>query len=249
MLWLRYLTQNHEIFTQKIGIFFQNFFCIVRSGVALFSYIWFGMKHPVFQELWKGQSTSIHLSNPPCLILGALPPSGPILTQILHERTKSKQNCLNLGHLRPRYCPLGLRFWHTALIEKSSLWLTFFTGFSIFLQSWSSLKKKKKHSQKNWISISSAPTMRDFSHVNTPLKIRRTGIKTSLKILHEFFIRSLSVKVTLKYVISSRVIQKLSKKCQPMAPNFFFRLISYYCIFDESSKLTGETNLFVNEFR
>ena len=61
-------------------------------------------------------------------------------------------------------------------------------------------------------------------------------------------IKSLSVKVTLKYVISGRVIKKLSKECQPMAPNLFFRLISYCCIFYESSKLTSETNLFVNGF-
>ena len=61
-------------------------------------------------------------------------------------------------------------------------------------------------------------------------------------------IKSLSVKVTLKYVISGRVTKKLSKECQPMAPNLFFRLISYYCIFYESSKLTSETNLFVNGF-
>ena len=39
---------------------------------------------------------------------------------------------------------------------------------------------------------------------------------------------SLSVKVTLKYVISSRGLQKLSKECQPMDPNLFFQLISCY---------------------
>ena len=67
--------------------------------------------------------------------------------------------------------------------------------------------------------------------------------------LPKSLIKSLSVKATLKYVISGRVIQKLFKKCQPMAPNLFFRLMSHYWIFDESSKLTSETNLFVNGFR
>ena len=33
-----------------------------------------------------------------------------------------------------------------------------------------------------------------------------------------------------------------------MAPNLFFRLISYNGIFHGSSKLTGKTNLFVNGF-
>ena len=61
--------------------------------------------------------------------------------------------------------------------------------------------------------------------------------------LNELLMKSLSVTVTLKYVISSRILQKLSKECQLMAPNLFFRLISYYCIFDGSSKLFGETNL------
>ena len=59
---------------------------------------------------------------------------------------------------------------------------------------------------------------------------------------------SLSVKVTLKYVISGRVTQKLSKECQPMAPNLFIRLISYKCIFDGSPKLAGLANLFVYGF-
>ena len=44
------------------------------------------------------------------------------------------------------------------------------------------------------------------------------------------------------------VLQKLSKECQPIAPNLFFWLISCYCIFDGSSKLFGETNLFVKGF-
>ena len=57
--------------------------------------------------------------------------------------------------------------------------------------------------------------------------------------------KSLSVKVTLGYVIPSRVLQKWSKECQPIAPHLFFRLISCYCLLNGSNKLTGETNLFV----
>ena len=34
-----------------------------------------------------------------------------------------------------------------------------------------------------------------------------------------------------------------------LTPNLFFRLISFYCVFDGSSKLTGETNQFVKGFR
>ena len=67
--------------------------------------------------------------------------------------------------------------------------------------------------------------------------------------LYKLLSKSLSVKVALKYVISGRVSQKSFKKCQPMAPNLFFQLKSYFCIFDESSELTSETNLFVNGFR
>ena len=67
--------------------------------------------------------------------------------------------------------------------------------------------------------------------------------------LYKLLKKSLSVKVTLKYVITSRVLQKLSKECQPMAPNLFFRLISCHCIFDVSSKLSSETNLFVKGIR
>ena len=67
--------------------------------------------------------------------------------------------------------------------------------------------------------------------------------------LQILFIKSLSVWVTLEYVISGRVTQKLSKECQPMAPNLFFRLISCHCIFDVSSKLSSETNLFVKGIR
>ena len=66
--------------------------------------------------------------------------------------------------------------------------------------------------------------------------------------LHRLLKKSLSVWVTLEYVISGRVPQKLSKESQPMAPYLFFRLISYYGISDGSSKLTGKTNLFVNGF-
>ena len=53
MLWPRYFTQTHEIFTQKnqslcaLWIFFQNYFCIFRSRMASFLYIYFGMKHQV----------------------------------------------------------------------------------------------------------------------------------------------------------------------------------------------------------
>ena len=46
--------------------------------------------------------------------------------------------------------------------------------------------------------------------------------------LYKLLLKSLSVKVTLEYVISSRGLQKLSKECQPMAPNLFFQLISCY---------------------
>ena len=60
----------------------------------------------------------------------------------------------------------------------------------------------------------------------------------------ECVIKSLSVKVSLNYVISSRVVQKKSKEYQPLTPNLFFQLISFYCVFDGSSKLTGETNQF-----
>ena len=60
--------------------------------------------------------------------------------------------------------------------------------------------------------------------------------------------KSLSVMVTLEYVNSSRVLRKLSEERQPMAPHLFFQLISCYGIFDGSSKLTGETNLFVMGF-
>ena len=67
--------------------------------------------------------------------------------------------------------------------------------------------------------------------------------------LYKLLMKSLSDKVTLKYVITSRVLQKLSKECQPMAPNLFFRLISCHCIFDVSSKLSSETNLFVKGIR
>ena len=87
------------------------------------------------------------------------------------------------------------------------------------------------------------------SRINTPLKIRRTGIRTSMKMLRKLIFNSLSAKVTLKYVVSGSVIQRLSRKCQPMTPYLFFRLISYYCIFDKSSKWTGGNNLFVNGFR
>ena len=66
--------------------------------------------------------------------------------------------------------------------------------------------------------------------------------------LAKLLIKSLSLKVTLKYVISSRVLRKLSNKCQPMAPNLSFQMISCYCIFDGSSNLTSETNLFVKGF-
>ena len=57
--------------------------------------------------------------------------------------------------------------------------------------------------------------------------------------------KSLSVMVTLEYVNSSRVLQKLFEERQPMAPYLLFLLMSCYGIFDGSSKLTGETNLFV----
>ena len=67
--------------------------------------------------------------------------------------------------------------------------------------------------------------------------------------LYKLLIKSLSVKVSLNYVISSRVIQKRSKECQPLTPNLFFRLISFYCVFNGSSKLAGETNQFVKGFR
>ena len=67
--------------------------------------------------------------------------------------------------------------------------------------------------------------------------------------LYELLIKSLSVKVSLNYVISSRVVQKKSKEYQPLTPNLFFQLISFYCVFDGSSKLTGETNQFVKGFR
>ena len=63
--------------------------------------------------------------------------------------------------------------------------------------------------------------------------------------LYELLMKSLSVKVTLGYEIFNRVLQKLSKECQPMAPNLCFLMISCYCLFDGNSKLTGETNLFV----
>ena len=66
--------------------------------------------------------------------------------------------------------------------------------------------------------------------------------------LAKLLIKSLSLKVTLKYVISSRVLRKLSNKCQPMAPNLSFQMISCYCIFDGCSNLTCETNLFVKGF-
>ena len=39
---------------------------------------------------------------------------------------------------------------------------------------------------------------------------------------YKLLIKGLSVKVTLKYVIFSRVLQKLSKEYQPMAPHLFF---------------------------
>ena len=61
--------------------------------------------------------------------------------------------------------------------------------------------------------------------------------------------KSMSVEVTLKDVITNRILQKLFKGCQPMAPNLLFCLISCYCIFDGSSKLTSETNLFVMRIR
>ena len=63
--------------------------------------------------------------------------------------------------------------------------------------------------------------------------------------LYNLFIKSLSLKVTLIYVISSRVLHKLFYKYQPMAPYLSFRMISCYCIFDGSPNLTGETNFFV----
>ena len=66
--------------------------------------------------------------------------------------------------------------------------------------------------------------------------------------LCRLLIKSLSLKVTLKYVISSMVLQKSSNKCPPMAANLFFWLISCYCISDGSSKLTAEINLFVKGF-
>ena len=66
--------------------------------------------------------------------------------------------------------------------------------------------------------------------------------------LYKLLIKSLSVKVSLNYVISSRVIQKKSKEYQPLTPNLFFQLISFYCVFDGGSKLTSETNQFVKGF-
>ena len=66
--------------------------------------------------------------------------------------------------------------------------------------------------------------------------------------LYELLMKSLSVKVTLGYEIFNRVLQKLSKECQPMAPNLCFLMISCYCLFDGNSKLTGETNLIVTRF-
>ena len=59
---------------------------------------------------------------------------------------------------------------------------------------------------------------------------------------------SLSVKVTLRYVIPSRVLQKWSKEYQPIAPHLFFWMISCYCLLDGSYKLTGETNSFVEGY-
>ena len=83
----------------------------------------------------------------------------------------------------------------------------------------------------------------------TPLsKLGELGSEQVWKCLVNYFLR-VCVNVTFKYVISVRVIQNSPKNFQPTAPNLFCRLISYYCIFDESSKLTGETNLFVNGFR
>ena len=64
----------------------------------------------------------------------------------------------------------------------------------------------------------------------------------------ECVIKSLSVKVGLNCVISSRVVQKKSKEYQPLTPNLFFQLISFYCVFDGGSKLTSETNQFVKGF-
>ena len=63
------------------------------------------------------------------------------------------------------------------------------------------------------------------SHISTPnTKDERTSewVMASQKMLDELLMKSLSVKVTLKYVISGRVTQKLSKECQPMPPNLFF---------------------------
>ena len=84
--------------------------------------------------------------------------------------------------------------------------------------------------------------------INTPLKIRRTGIKESLEMLYKLLMVSLSVKVTLRYVIPSRVLQKWSKEYQPIAPHLFFWMISCYCLLDGSYKSTGETNSFVEGY-
>ena len=64
----------------------------------------------------------------------------------------------------------------------------------------------------------------------------------------KLLLKSLSVKVTLRYVIPSRVLQKWSKEYQPIAPHLFFWMISCYCLLDGSYKLTGETNSFVEGY-
>ena len=66
--------------------------------------------------------------------------------------------------------------------------------------------------------------------------------------LYKLLMESLSVKVTLKYEIPSRVLQKWSKEYQPIAPHLLFGMISCYCLLDGSHKLTGETNLFVEGY-
>ena len=64
--------------------------------------------------------------------------------------------------------------------------------------------------------------------------------------------KSLSSKVTLKFVISRGVLGKLWHKCQLMAPNLSIKLsfwmISCYCVFNGSSNFTSETNFFVKGF-